>query len=87
NLLRWFALKNFFIVARNEISLTLPHRIFVSAGNRAPWIGFAPASTPTSQVWGVRGGLLWAVSPGGFRPRGEPRGVIRLGYPILTNGA
>ncbi len=38
-------------------------------------------------VWGVRGGLLWAVSPGGFRPRGEPRGLIRLGYPILTNGA
>jgi syringate O-demethylase len=46
-----------------------------------------PGINTIQPVWGVRGGLLWAVSPGGFQPRGEPRGLIRLGYPILTNGA
>src|SRR5579859_4188524 len=41
------------------------------------------AGVNTNQpVWGVRGGLLWAVAPAGFRP-GEPRGLIRLGYPVL----
>jgi hypothetical protein len=37
-------------------------------------------------MWGVRGGLLWAVPPGGFRAAGGPRGLICLGYPISTNG-
>lgn len=37
-------------------------------------------------VWGIRDHLMWALQPNGFRPRGEPRGLIRLGYPILTNG-
>jgi len=36
-------------------------------------------------MWGVRGGLIWAIHPGGFRP-GEPRGLIRLGYPVLPGG-
>ncbi len=27
--------------------------------------------------------MLWAVAPGGFRT-GEPRGLIRLGYPVLA---
>jgi hypothetical protein len=45
------------------------------------------AGVNTNQpVWGVRGGLLWALPPGGFGGRGGPRGLIRLGYPILTNG-
>ena len=37
-------------------------------------------------VWGVRSGLLWAIPPGGFPAPGGPRGLIRLGYPNLTNG-
>lgn len=45
-----------------------------------------PGINTNQPVWGVRGGLLWAVSPGGFGERGGPRGLIRLGYPILTNG-
>lgn len=36
-------------------------------------------------VWGCKGGLLFAIPPSGFRQH-EPRGLIRLGYPILTNG-
>jgi hypothetical protein len=34
-------------------------------------------------VWGIRGGLLWGIPPAGFRG-GEPRGLIRLGYPVLA---
>ena len=34
-------------------------------------------------IWGIRGGLLWAIAPAGFRG-GEPRGLIRLGYPVLN---
>ena len=37
-------------------------------------------------VWGVRGGLLWALPPGGFRSASGPRGLIRVGYPMATNG-
>lgn len=47
----------------------------------ADWVR---AGLNTNQpVWGIRGGLLWATAPGGFRP-GEPRGLIRLGYPVLV---
>lgn len=44
------------------------------------------AGIQTNQpIWGAQGGLLFAIDPGGFRPR-EPRGLIRLGYPILPDG-
>jgi hypothetical protein len=36
-------------------------------------------------VYGSKGGLLFALPPSGFRTQ-EPRGLIRLGYPVLTNG-
>src|SRR4051812_35448112 len=36
-------------------------------------------------VLGAKGGLLFAIPPSGFKER-EPRGLIRLGYPVLTNG-
>lgn len=36
-------------------------------------------------VWGAKGGLLFGIAPSGFRPP-EPRGLVRLGYPILKNG-
>src|SRR5690348_10648531 len=47
----------------------------------ADWIRAGVSTNET--VWGIRGGLLWAVPPAGFRG-GEPRGLIRLGYPILA---
>ena len=38
-------------------------------------------------VWGARGGLQFAIYPGGFTSGdGGPRGLIRIGYPTLTNG-
>ena len=41
--------------------------------------------TTNQPMWGVRGGLLWAIPPGGFRGSGGPRGLIRVGYPTATN--
>ena len=44
------------------------------------------AGVNTNQpIWGLREGLLWAIPPAGFRPP-EPRGLIRLGAPILPGG-
>jgi hypothetical protein len=48
----------------------------------ADWI--RPGLNTNQPVWGVHGGLLWAVAPAGFRT-GEPRGLIRLGYPVLPD--
>jgi hypothetical protein len=39
-----------------------------------------------AMVWGRPGGLMFAIPPSGFHPP-EPRGLIRLGYPVLTNNA
>jgi hypothetical protein len=44
-----------------------------------------PGLNTNQPVWGLRGGLLWAIHPGGFR-LGEPQGLIRLGYPVLSEG-
>jgi hypothetical protein len=49
----------------------------------AEWI--RPGISTNQPVWGIRGGLLWALPPAGFRS-GEPRGLIRLGYPVLPGG-
>jgi hypothetical protein len=39
-----------------------------------------------AMVWGRPGGLMFAIPPSGFHPP-EPRGLIRLGYPVLPNNA
>ena len=49
----------------------------------ADWV--RPGLSTNQPVWGLRGGLLWAVAPAGFR-QGAPRGLIRLGYPVLPDG-
>ena len=37
-------------------------------------------------VWGIRGGLQFALHPAGFAgSEGGPRGLIRIGYPTLSN--
>jgi hypothetical protein len=56
----------------------------VAKAQEANWVR---AGVNTNQaIWGIRGGLLWAVPPGGFRSPTGPRGLIRVGYPIATNG-
>jgi hypothetical protein len=38
-------------------------------------------------IWGLRGGLQFAIHPGGFTwNEGGPRGLIRIGYPTLPEG-
>jgi hypothetical protein len=38
-------------------------------------------------IWGLRGGLQFAIHPGGFTwGNGGPRGLIRMGYPTLPDG-
>jgi hypothetical protein len=51
----------------------------------ADWVR---AGLNTNQpLWGLRGGLQLAIHPAGFRGQaGGPRGLIRLGYPVLARG-
>ncbi len=52
----------------------------------ADWVR---AGINTNQpLWGLRGGLLFVLPPGGFSAghRTGPRGLIRLGYPTLAGG-
>ena len=58
-----------------------------AGGGKAQEADWVRAGLNTNQpLWGIRGGLLWAVPPGGFRSASGPRGLIRVGYPISTNG-
>jgi hypothetical protein len=49
----------------------------------AAWL--RPISASNEPIWGLEGGLQFAIHPAGFRPT-EPRGLIRLGYPVLPSG-
>src|SRR5690242_4221533 len=61
----------------------LPLLVLLAAASAPAKTEWSRPGVNTNQlVWGVRGGLLWAVPPAGFRP-GEPRGLLRLGYPVL----
>jgi hypothetical protein len=52
----------------------------------APAAQWVRAGITTNQpVWGISGGLQFAIHPAGFK-HGEPRGLIRLGYPLLPGG-
>jgi hypothetical protein len=54
----------------------------------APAAEWIRAGINTNQpIWGVRGGLQFAIPPGGFTwGDGGPRGLIRIGYPTLAGG-
>src|SRR6266536_4759215 len=55
----------------------------VAHASAAEWI--RAGLTTNQPVWGISGGLQFAIHPAGFK-RGEPRGLIRLGYPVLPDG-
>jgi hypothetical protein len=56
--------------------------VLLMANSRATATDWVRAGLNTNQpVWGIRGGLVWALPPAGFRG-GEPRGLLRLGYPV-----
>lgn len=59
--------------------------LLISSGNSADWM--RAGQTTNSPIWGVEGGLNFALHPGGFTEGdGGPRGLIRLGYPTLPDG-
>lgn len=57
----------------------------ITAGSAAEWV--RPTEGNSKPVWGLQGGLQFAISPGGFTGGdGGPRGLIRIGYPTLPGG-
>lgn len=67
------------------LALTLLVLLFCTDALAAEWVR---AGVNTNQpIWGLRGGLEFAIHPGSFRGReGGPRGLIRLGYPVHADG-
>ncbi|MBI4385781.1 MAG: hypothetical protein HY551_00210 [Elusimicrobia bacterium] len=69
------------------LSLALSFIFLRSPGRAAEWVG--PLRETDKPVWGIEGGLRFGIFPGsvtGGDP-GGPRGLIRIGYPTLQNGA
>src|SRR4051794_2702663 len=64
---------------RVALVLSFAFNLSIVAGD---WI--LPGINTNAMVWGRAGGLLFAIPPSGFHAP-EPRGLIRLGYPVLTN--
>ena len=50
---------------------------------RVSALDLSPDIAGGKPVWGVEGGLVWAIPPG--MGANHPRGLIRLAYPILSN--
>src|SRR3954469_13392598 len=61
------------------VLLSFAWSLSVTAGERV-----RAGLNTNAMVWGRAGGLMFAIPPSGFHPP-EPRGLIRLGYPALTN--
>jgi hypothetical protein len=59
--------------------------LLVATCAAADWV--RAGSNGHQPVWGLRGGLQFAIHPGGFTwGEGGPRGLIRIGYPALPKG-
>ena len=56
-----------------------------SCGRATEWL--QPRKNTDQPKWGLQGGLQFAIAPGGFpSPPGGPRGLVRIGSPILADG-
>jgi hypothetical protein len=59
--------------------------VFCARASEVEWV--RGGVNTNAAVWGIRGGLQFAIHPAGFSGgEGGPRGLIRIGYPTLTNG-
>jgi len=59
--------------------------VTIAASHGADWVRAGINSK--DPIWGLRGGLQFAIHPGGFTwGGGGPRGLIRIGYPTLPDG-
>ena len=64
----------------------LAHTAVLARAAEVPWI--RAGIETNAPLWGIRGGLNFALHPAGFTGGdGGPRGLIRLGYPTLSVGA
>jgi hypothetical protein len=71
------------------LALILPMVLAALAlrGAAVPWVRPDVSSTNAAPRWGLEHGLQWALHPSGFTSGdGGPRGLIRLGYPVLAGG-
>jgi hypothetical protein len=69
---------------RHSLFFVVMLQAWLPVASEADWT--RPGMNTNQHIWGGRDRLHFAVPPGGFRD-GAPRGVLRLGYPVLTNGA
>ncbi|MDQ6630278.1 MAG: hypothetical protein M3Y82_00795 [Verrucomicrobiota bacterium] len=84
---RGFRLSDFFRISWIRISGFLLLFFFVSTleVRSADWI--RAGLTTNEPVWGLQSGLQFALHPFGFhRGKNGPRGLIRVGYPVLEKG-
>jgi hypothetical protein len=62
----------------------LAYAVLLAPAAEVSWI--RAGIETNAPLWGIRGGLNFALHPAGFTGgEGGPRGLIRLGYPTLTN--
>ena len=67
------------------VLLALAAGVLAAETSAADWV--RAGLNTNAPAWGARGRLQFAIYPGGFSGgNGGPRGLIRLGYPVLTNG-
>lgn len=68
---------------RSGLTMLLAFAALALDAPAADWV--RAGATTNRPVWGLRQGLLWGIHPGRVRD-GAPRGLIRLGYPVLPGG-
>jgi hypothetical protein len=67
------------------IAITFVFGLPVLVTRAVDWI--RPGKESKELIWGLRGGLQFAIHPSGFTwKEGGPRGLIRIGYPTLPDG-
>lgn len=76
-------------MARQWVQACLQVLFLCGTGGSALAADWIRAGLTTKQpVWGLPGGLQFAIAPGGFGGAGGgPRGLIRVGSPVLPEGA
>lgn len=71
-------------VRKSVLSFLAAIALFSSDAGEVKWL--RAGLNTNAPLWGIEGGLQFALPPAGFTPgSGGPRGLIRIGYPTLTN--
>lgn len=85
-LMRMLSISRYARLPRLAVMIVLWIVCCICRAQGAEWI--QAGSHTNKPIWGLREGLQFAIHPGGFgSPTGGPRGLIRIGYPVLPEGA